>query len=300
MKPTLLILAAGVGSRYGGLKQLDSVGPSGEVILDYSVYDAMKAGFGKVVFVIRHDFEDEFKEKITSKYEGKIEIAFGYQQIDDLPNGFSVPEGRTKPWGTSHAVMAARDVIDTPFAMINADDFYGQDAFATSAKNLSATDPTQTNWSMVAYKLGNTLSDFGGVTRGGCHMQEGKLTDIEELFKIERHGDAAVAKDEDGNAHTLPLDTLVSMNFFGFTPPLFDMLEKDFISFMQERGTEMKSEYLIPTSVDNYIKSGKATVEVLTSDAQWFGVTYPEDKPVVQKNIQKLVSQGAYPTPLWQ
>jgi dTDP-glucose pyrophosphorylase len=299
MKPTVLILAAGVGSRYGGLKQLDSVGPSGEVILDYSVYDALQAGFGKVVFVIRHDFEEEFKEKITSKYEGKIQVAFGYQELDDLPDGFCVPDGRTKPWGTSHAIMAAKNVIDTPFAMINADDFYGQDAFCTLATHLEKTDPKSTQWSMVAYKLGNTLSDFGGVTRGGCNMKDGTLTDIEELFKIERADDVAHAQNANGTTHTLPLDTLVSMNFFGFTPPIFDLLEDDFVAFLEERGTEMKSEYLIPTSVDEYIKSGKATVDVLTSDSHWFGVTYPEDKAVVQKNIQELVSQGKYPTRLW-
>lgn len=299
MKPTLLILAAGVGSRYGGLKQLDPVGPSGEVIMDYSVYDAIAAGFDKVVFVIRHDFADEFKDKIAVKYHDHIEVAYAYQELDDLPAGFSVPDGRTKPWGTSHAILAAKDVISAPFAMINADDFYGKEAFATLATHLSHTAVDSTNWSMVAYKVGNTLSSFGGVTRGGCVAKDNKLTHIEELFEIRQEGDHAVAVDASGATRTLSLDALVSMNFWGFTPTLFPLLEEDFVAFLQAHGDEMKSEFLIPTSVHTYITRGVATVDILTSDAPWFGVTYPDDKPAVQENIRALVDKGAYPTPLW-
>ncbi len=293
MKPTLLILAAGVGSRYGGLKQLDPVGPNGEVIMDYSVFDAVRAGFGKVVFVIRHDFEDQFKEKIGDKYANQIQVEYAFQELDDLPEGFSIPEGRTKPWGTSHAVLAARNIINESFAMINADDFYGKEAYEKLSEHLRKTDVDSTDWSMVGFKLENTLSEFGGVTRGVCEIEEGLLKKVVENFEIRKEGDSIVS-----SAGKLPGGVLASMNFWGFTPALFQMLEKDFVAFLKNYGKEMKSEYLIPTSVDEYINAGKATLEVLASDSKWFGVTYPDDKPFVQGSIKALVDGGIYPEQL--
>ena len=293
MKPTLLILAAGVGSRYGGLKQLDPVGPNGEVIMDYSIFDAIRAEFGKIVFVIRHDFEDQFREKIGDKYAKQIKIEYAFQDLDDLPDGFSIPEGRIKPWGTSHAILAARNIINSPFSMINADDFYGKDAFEKLSRHLQKTDINSTNWSMVGFKLENTLSEFGGVTRGICQLEKNILKKVVEHFEIKAEGNSIVS-----TAGKLPDGALASMNFWGFTPQLFKMLEKDFVKFLQNEGTEMKSEFLIPTSVDQYINSGKASLEVLESDSKWFGVTYPDDKPFVQKSIKALVDSGVYPQKL--
>lgn len=293
MKPTLLILAAGVGSRYGGLKQLDPVGPSGEVIMDYSVYDAIRAGFGKVVFVIRHEFEEQFREKIGNKYSNQIQVEYAFQELDDIPEGFSIPEGRTKPWGTSHAILAARNIINEPFAMINADDFYGKEAYEKLSNYLQNTDVDSTAWCMVGFKLENTLSEFGGVTRGVCEIENGLLKKVVEHFEIRKEVDSIVS-----SAGRLPDGTLASMNFWGFTPVLFQMLEKDFVTFLEKFGMELKSEYLIPTSVDEYISSGRATLEVLSSDSRWFGVTYPDDKPFVQKSIKDLVDKGVYPAEL--
>ena len=300
MKPTLLILAAGMGSRYGGLKQLDPVGPNGEVIMDYSVYDAVKAGFGKVVFVIRHDFEDEFKNNIGSKYSGLIDVQYAFQELNDLPDGFSIPEGRIKPWGTSHAILVAKNMINEPFCVINADDFYGREAYIKISERLSNTDPDTTDWSMVGFELKNTLSEFGGVTRGISKTdQNNLLISIQEMFEIVQEGDIAASADIDGNKHELPLDAIASMNFWGFTPVLFKLLGEDFVGFLKEKGTEMKSEFLIPTSVDEYISSGKATMEVLSSSSKWFGVTYSNDKPYVEKSIKTLTDNGEYPLPLF-
>jgi dTDP-glucose pyrophosphorylase len=300
MKPTLLILAAGMGSRYGGLKQLDPVGPNNEVIMDYSVYDAVKAGFGKVVFVIRRDFETEFKNNIGSKYSGLIDVQYAFQELNDLPDGFSIPEGRVKPWGTSHAILVAKDIINEPFCVINADDFYGREAYVKIAKRLINTDPATTDWSMVGFELKNTLSEFGGVTRGICKTdQNNSLISIQEMFEIVQKGNIATSADIDGNKHELPLNAIASMNFWGFTPVLFKLLGEDFVNFLNEKGSEMKSEFLIPTSVDEYISSGKATMEVLSSSSKWFGVTYAEDKPYVQKSIKELVDKGEYPSPLF-
>jgi len=300
MKPTLLILAAGMGSRYGGLKQLDPVGPNGEVIMDYSVYDAVKAGFGKVIFVIRRDFENEFKNNIGSKYSGLIDVEYAFQELNDLPDGFSIPEGRVKPWGTSHAILVAQKMINEPFCVINADDFYGREAYVKIAQRLSKTDPNTTDWSMVGFELKNTLSEFGGVTRGISKTdQKNLLISIQEMFEIVQEGDSATSADIDGNKQELPLNAIASMNFWGFTPVLFKLLGEDFIDFLNEKGAEMKSEFLIPTSVDEYISSGKATMEVLSSSSKWFGVTYSEDKPYVQKSIQQLVDKGEYPSPLF-
>ena len=300
MKPTLLILAAGMGSRYGGLKQLDPVGPNGEVIMDYSVYDAVKAGFGKVVFVIRRDFEDEFKNNIGSKYSGLIDVQYAFQELNDLPDGFSIPEGRVKPWGTSHAILVAKNMINEPFCVINADDFYGREAYMKISERLSNTDPDTTDWSMVGFELKNTLSDFGGVTRGISKTdQNNLLISIQEMFEIVQEGDIATSADIDGNKHELPLDAIASMNFWGFTPVLFKLLSEDFVGFLKEKGSEMKSEFLIPTSVDEYISSGKATMEVLSSSSKWFGVTYSNDKPYVEKSIKAITDNGEYPTPLF-
>ena len=300
MKPTLLILAAGMGSRYGGLKQLDPVGPNGEVIMDYSVYDAVKAGFGKVVFVIRRDFEDEFKNNIGSKYSGLIDVQYAFQELNDLPDGFSIPEGRVKPWGTSHAILVAKNMINEPFCVINADDFYGREAYMKISEQLSNTDPDTTDWSMVGFELKNTLSDFGGVTRGISKTdQNNLLISIQEMFEIVQEGDIATSADIDGNKHDLPLNAIASMNFWGFTPVLFKLLGEDFVGFLNEKGSEMKSEFLIPTSVDEYISSGKATMEVLSSSSKWFGVTYSNDKPYVEKSIKAITDNGEYPTPLF-
>lgn len=299
MKPTLLILAAGVGSRYGGLKQIDPVGPSGEVIMDYSIYDAIKAGFGRVVFVIRHDFEEQFKDKIGSKYASRIEVAYAFQELQDLPAGFSVPEGRTKPWGTGHAILAARDVIHEPFVMINADDFYGREAYAVISAALQSTRSDVTDWCMVGYKIGNTLSEFGGVTRAMCELSGEYLTSIVERFEIQRGGTGVTARDKSGAVYEYALDAPASMNFFGFTPPLFGLLDDGFRAFLQRHGNDLKAEYLIPTAVNELIAAGRARMRVLSSNASWFGVTYPEDKARVQASIRALVERGEYPSPLW-
>jgi dTDP-glucose pyrophosphorylase len=300
MKPTLMILAAGVGSRYGGLKQLDPMGPSGEVIMDYSIYDAIRAGFEKVVFVIRHDFEEQFREKIGSKYADKIQVSYAFQELDDIPEEFSIPDGRTKPWGTGHAILVAKDVVNEPFAMINADDFYGFDSFDKVSRQLQNTDVNSDDWCMSGYKLKNVLSAHGGVTRAMCELDpEGYLTHIVELFEIARDGDKASGENKQNEKFPLELDALTSMNFFGFTPTLFDKLQKGFASFLRREGGEMKSEYLIPTIVNDLIAAGECRMKVLSSEDSWFGVTYTEDKPRVQESIRKLVESGAYPSPLF-
>jgi NDP-sugar pyrophosphorylase family protein len=300
MKPTLLVLAAGVGSRYGGLKQIDPFGPAGEVIMDYSVYDAVRAGFGKVVFVIRRDFEQQFKDKVAGKYARRITVDYAFQELADLPDGFAVPEGRVKPWGTAHAILVARGAINEPFAMLNADDFYGRDSFAKIGALLQTTDPQSADWCMVGYKIGNTLSEFGGVTRAMCDMDNGFLKSIVERFEIRRQGGNVVTHDKAGNQFEVTPDALTSMNLFGFTPRLFDLLQDGFIAFLRKNGQDLKSEYLIPSAVNEIIAAGNVRMKVLTSDSSWFGVTYPDDKPRVQESIRKLVAAGAYPSPLWE
>ena len=300
MKPTLLILAAGVGSRYGGLKQLDPMGPSGEVIMDYSIYDAIRAGFGKVVFVIRHDFEEQFREKIGSKYSDKITVEYAFQELDDIPEGFSIPDGRTKPWGTGHAILVAKDVVKEPFAMINADDFYGFDSFDKVSALLQNTDVNSDDWCMSGYKLKNVMSDHGGVTRAMCELDpESYLTHIVELFEIARDGEKASGENKQKQKSSLELDALTSMNFFGFTPTLFVKLQEGFEAFLRQEGGEMKSEYLIPTIVNDLIAAKQCRLKVLSSNDSWFGVTYPDDKPRVQESIRKLVDSGSYPSPLF-
>ncbi len=302
-KPTLLILAAGMGSRYGGLKQIDSVGPSGETIMDYSIYDAIRAGFDKVVFIIRKDFEEAFREKIVAKYEGKIRIELAFQDPLDLPAGCVFPEGREKPWGTAHAIRSARNVIDAPFAAINADDFYGADAFRRLAKFLSEVDVSAQpkRFAMVGYRLDQTLSENGSVARGICDVAaDGKLIGVTEMTKIARKADGSIQNEEDPAA-PVPLkgENLVSLNLWGFTPALFDGMEERFAEWFKEHEGQLKAEWYIPFYVDELVKAGKATVEVLPTASSWFGVTYREDKPVVVEAIQKMVDAGEYPAKLW-
>ena len=296
MKPTLLVLAAGMGSRYGGLKQMDGLGPNGEAILDYSVTDAIRAGFGKVVFVIRHSFEQEFKAKINAEHFGnRIAVEYVFQELDYLPEGFKVPEGREKPWGTNHAILMAKDVIHEPFAIINADDFYGRDAFQVMADHLRTLDGTKGKYCMVGYRLENTLSENGTVSRGVCETDaNGLLVGMTERTSIGRTANGIEYKDADGSMHSLPADATVSMNLFGFTPDYFGKSEELFVEFLKEHGNELKSEYYIPFAVNTFIHSGYATMTVLKTTAQWFGVTYKEDRPTVVARLKKLHDQGVY------
>ena len=289
---SLLVMAAGMGSRYGGLKQLDAVGPSGETIIDYSVYDAIQARFNKVVFIIRKDFEDEFKLQVTDKYSGKIQVEFAFQDLHDLPDGFTCPEGRNKPWGTGHAILAAADLIHEPFVAINGDDFYGRESFKVVADYyLSGAD----DFSMVAFQLDKTLSTFGGVTRGLCTVKEGKLDTVIETGELQRT-EQGVTSDRN-----IKLDGSepVSMNVWGFTPVLFKYLKDMFVEFLNDEGNELKSEYLIPSVVNDLIKSGREDVHVLRSASSWFGVTYKDDRPFVMGEIQKLIDRGTYPKQLF-
>lgn len=298
MKPTLLVLAAGMGSRYGGLKQLDGVGPHGETIMDYSIYNAIQAGFGKVVFVIRKDFEMDFNEKILSKYKGHIPVEVAFQSLDDLPAGFSVPEGRTKPWGTNHAIRAARNVIHEPFAVVNADDFYGREAFVEIARRLSENHD---DYSMVAFHVGNTMTENGTVSRGVCSLdEEGNLSTVVERTAIGYDDNHDICfTDEEGKVRFLDPETPVSMNLWGFNPDYFELTEREFGKFLAERGSEMKSEFYIPSVVDTLIKNGEKSVKVLTTPSQWFGVTYAEDRPGVVKRLAALHIAGEYPDKLF-
>lgn len=299
MKPTLLILAAGMGSRYGGLKQIDGVGPNGETIIEYSIYDAIHAGFGKVVFVIRPDIEQAFKETISNKFEDKIEVGYAFQETTTPIEGIdSFPE-REKPWGTAHAVLVAKDQINEPFAVINADDYYGTSGFQTMAKFLT-NDCKPDQYSMVAYIVQNTLSDNGTVSRGVCEMDENNnLTDVVERFKVHRDGNKVFCQDDDGNKLEISDQSLVSMNFWGFHPDIFEVMRKDFIQFVADNEGKPKAEFFIPLIVNSQIKSGAAKVAVLSNDQKWYGVTYKEDKEAVQKAFQNLTNDGIYPSPLW-
>ena len=300
MKPTLLVMAAGIGSRYGGLKQLDGIGPNDETIIDYSIFDAKRAGFGKVVFIIRKNIEEDFKAVIGQKWQDHIPIEYVHQELDLLPDGFSVPEGREKPWGTGHAILMAKEVIHEPFAAINADDFYGKDAFGMLCRYLAqAQDGAQADYSMVGYLLRNTLSDHGSVSRGISHTDaDDHLTKVIETHGVERWNGGARYPDASGNYIDLTGNETVSMNMWGFTPSLFDHLESMFVTFLQEHGQEARSEFLIPTVVSHLINTGQATVRVLRCSATWFGVTYREDKPFVQQQVRALVDQGLYPSSL--
>lgn len=299
---TLVILAAGMGSRYGGLKQLDPMGPNGETIMDYSVFDAVRAGFDRVVFVIRRDFEEEFRERICKKYEKIIAVDYAFQQLDDLPAGFTVPEGREKPWGTGHALFAARNVLKTPFAVINADDFYGADSYRQLAGYLS--DPpqcSQVRGVIASFVLSNTLSEHGSVARGICSVDEdGYLKKVTEVTKIEKTADGAADKSDPENPLVFTGNEQVSMNSWGFMPEFLDQLEGLLIEFLKNRGTELKSEFYLPGAVDELISRGKAVISVRNSKDSWFGVTYRDDRPLVQANLMKLVGSGAYPSPLFK
>jgi len=295
MKPTLVVMAAGMGSRYGGLKQIDPVGPSGEIVLDYSVYDAIRAGFGKAVFIIRPDIEADFQKAVGSKLAEQIEVETVFQTLENIPPGFSVPPGRVKPWGTGQAVLTAREAVNEPFAVINADDFYGRETFEVIGKKLANTDVNSTDFSMVGFYIKNTLSDNGSVARGYCDVRSGKLATVTEFFEIER-GEDGVIRHAGGE---MADDDMVSMNTWGFTPRLFDFLERGFGQFLERAGGELKSEYLLPELVDGMIQNGEATVEVLPSREKWMGVTYPEDKPEVMAGIRRLVDAGVYPADLW-
>ena len=303
MKPTLFLLAAGMGSRYGGLKQLDGLGPNGETIMDYSIYDAINAGFGKLVFVIRKDFEQDFRDKIISKYEGHIPCELVFQSIDDLPEGFTCPEGRTKPWGTNHAVMMGADVIKEPFAVINCDDFYGRDSFQVMGKFLAALPEGSKNvYSMVGFRIGNTLSESGTVSRGLCGTDANNLlTSVVERTKIQRMDGEVKYIDDNGEWTATPETTPVSMNFWGFTPDYFAYCAEFFKSFLSDPKNmeNLKSEFFIPLMVDKLINNGTATCEVLDTTSKWFGVTYPEDRQSVVDKIQALVDAGEYPAKLF-
>jgi len=303
MKPSLIILAAGMGSRYGGLKQIDSFGPNGESIIDYSVYDAIRAGFGKVVFIIRESFENDFIKFYSGKFDDQIKVAYVTQEISKVPEGSVYNPDREKPWGTAHAVLMAKEVINEPFAVINADDFYGKKSFKIMAeylKDLSAEDTK--SYCTVAYYLKNTLSDHGTVNRGVCFANEdNQLEHVQECIKIARQEDGGITYDKEGRDEDFKLtgETLVSMNFWGFVPDYFVQTEKDFVNFLAERGQELKSEYYIPTIIQKIIDDKIGTVKVIPSAESWFGVTYKEDKPIVIEKINKLIADGIYPSQLW-
>lgn len=300
MKPTLFVLAAGMGSRYGGLKQLDGLGPNGETIMDYSIYDAIHAGFGKVVFVIRKDFEQDFRDKILSKYEGHIPVDVVFQSVDRLPEGFTCPTERTKPWGPAHAVIMAAGAINEPFAVINSDDFYGRNSFEVLARELMRPRDRKGDYCMVGFRIGNTMTENGGVNRGVCQTKDGLLTSVEECKEIaynENH--EIVYNDADGKERRLDANVPVSMNMWGFTPDYFGFGIREFSKFLSEKINVPKSEQVIPDVADALIKSGEATVKVLDTDSRWFGVTYADDRAGVVEKFAELHNDGVYPDRLF-
>ena len=301
MKPTLFVLAAGMGSRYGGLKQLDGLGPNGETIMDYSIFDAIRCGFGKIGFVIRKDFEEDFRKKIISKYENHIPVEVVFQSIDKLPEGFTCPAERVKPWGTNHAVLMGKEVIREPFAVINADDFYGRDSFAVIGKFLSELpEGAKNTYCMVGFRVGNTLSESGTVARGICSTDENRhLTTVVERTEIMRINGVVSYKDENGEWVGIEDNTPVSMNMWGFTPDYFNYSEEYFIDFLKENIDKPKAEYYIPLMVNKLINDGTATVEVLDTTSRWFGVTYAADRQGVVDKLQALADSGEYPSKLF-
>lgn len=304
-KPVLVVMAAGMGSRYGGLKQIDPIGPNGEVILDYSVYDAMRAGFEEVVFIIKHAIEKDFKETVGRRLEKQLKVHYAFQELEDLPAGYTVPEGRIKPWGTSHAIRAARDILQGPFAVINADDYYGPEAFRVIYDYLChAQDDDKHRWAMVGYLVKNTVTEAGSVARGVCSCDEnGYLTGVVERTAIEKDGENARFTLDDGASWT-PLggDTLVSMNFWGFTRSVLDEIEAGFTAFLDRALAEnpLKGEYLLPNTVGALLDTGAASVQVLHSTDKWYGVTYQADRAGVAAAMAEKHAAGLYPTPLWQ
>jgi len=306
MKPALLVLAAGMGSRYGGLKQIAAMGPNGETLFDYAVFDALRAGFGKIVFVIRQDIEAEFRRTVSRRYEDRVDVRYVHQELDMVPPGFCVPEDRRKPWGTAHATLLAATAIDEPFSVINADDFYGRSPFEIIAGCLGnlADSPDEghsvESYANVGYVLRDTLSDHGTVVRGVCQCDaEGMLQGVVETAGIERVGDGARVTDDDGGVREFTGDEIVSMNFWGFTPSVFAHFETRFAQFLGQHGNDPAAEFFLPTVVDDLIADGLAEVRVLRGGGPWFGVTYPDDAPIVRRSIQGLVDQGEYPSPLW-
>ena len=299
-KPTLLVLAAGMGSRYGSLKQMDGVGPNGEAIIDYSIYDAIRAGFGKVVFVIRHSFAEEFKKMFNAeRFGGRIAVEYVYQELEYLPEGFTVPEGRVKPWGTNHAVMMAADAIHEPFAVINADDFYGEDAYKVIGEYLSALGDSENHYCMVGYEVNKTLSENGTVSRGVCTVDSSAfLKSMVERTQIERVNGIIVYHDGDNDV-PLAENTPVSMNLFGFTPDFFGYSKEYFKEFLKSSEGNLKAEFFIPLMVNHLVGNGTAKLKVLSTSALWFGVTYKEDKPALVAKIEQLIEQGVYPRNLW-
>ncbi|MGN6164720.1 MAG: sugar phosphate nucleotidyltransferase [Flavisolibacter sp.] len=299
MKPTLVIMAAGMASRYGSMKQIQSFGPSGETIMDYSIYDAIKAGFQKVVFIIREDFAEDFKEIFEPKLKGRIEAEYVYQEMDKFMGDQEVPADRKKPWGTSHAILCASEAVKEPFAVINADDFYGSDSFQ-KAFNFLQNNCKEDVYSIIGYELAKTLSEHGSVSRGVCEVDENdNLVAINERLKIYRENGQIISEEPDGSKIPLPEDSKASMNFWCFHPSIFSFLEAGFQTFLNENINNPKSEYLIPFSADQFIKKELGVIKVIPTSSKWFGVTYKEDAPVVQRNLDELVEQGAYPKSLW-
>lgn len=297
MQPTLLVMAAGMGSRYGGLKQIDPVGPNGETIIDYSIYDAVRAGFGKLVFVIRKDIEQPFKQTVGVRFERRIAVDYVFQELENIPAPFTVPAGRTKPWGTTQAVLAAANTIHEPFAVINADDFYGAESYRVLAEHLKSGSD---DYAMVGFILRNTLSDFGSVARGVCRVSHsGYLEKIEELTNIVRDGNGASNTAPDGTVRKLTGDEPVSMNYWGFTPRIFTQLKDLFHRFLERNGNDLKAESYVPMAVGKLVAAGEARVKVLQSRDPWFGVTYREDRPRVIESVRRLIDAGTYPDALW-
>ena len=299
MKPTLIVLAAGMGTRYGGNKQLDEVGPSGETIIDYSIYDAIRAGFGKIVFVVRRDIEEQIKERFVERLKDKIEVDYVFQEITNLPEGVNVSPERQKPWGTSHAILVTREKIHEPFGVINADDYYGVESF-TILHDFLVNDKDPNCYSIVGYKLGNTLSEHGHVNRGVCKAgSDGLLQGIVETRQISKTHDGAVAPGPDGKELNFTGNEIVSMNLWGFKPSCYDFLGEEFRNFINRSGMDLKSELDIPTSVDKFVKNGDIRIKVLMSNERWFGVTYREDKPFVVKSIREMIRKGSYPARIY-
>ncbi len=299
MKPTLVIMAAGMASRYGSMKQIQQFGPAGETIMDYSIYDAIEAGFGKIVFIIRKDFAEDFKAIFEPKLQGKIQTEYVFQEMDAYVDGFEIPADRVKPWGTSHAILCAQNVVNEPFAVINADDFYSKDAFV-KAKDFLVNECKEDVYALIGYELANTLSEYGTVSRGVCQVDENNnLVAINERLKIYRENGQIVNEEADGSKMDISNDAKASMNFWCFHPSLFPFLQQEFKKFLAENINNIKAEFLIPYSADQWIKSGRGVIKVIPTNAQWFGVTYKEDAPIVKASLNKLVTDQTYPASLW-
>ena len=301
MKPTLLVLAAGLGTRYGGLKQIETVGPYGETIIDYSIYDALTAGFSKVVFIIMHYFEDAFREKVGRKFDGLVETAYAYQELDSCLGGFKPSKKRHKPWGTGHALLVAEEVISEPFAVINADDYYGSNSLRLIAEFVQAGDISYSDYAMIGYMLRNTLSEYGTVARGVCECDERMfLKRVVERTKVEKTTDGARYIDTDGAVYNLSGEKVVSMNLWGFQPSIFEHMRMQFERFLKDYGDRDDAEFFIPSVVDELIRGGRAKVKVLPTEDTWFGITYPQDKAIAMKCIRRLIDEGVYPERLWK